>query len=108
MVCFLAAFLFIGFDGSDIYTRLLVGATWVAIAALILCCIWMAWEPFPEREGEAPEPESKVKEKASIKETPGEQLAVAKPKPPRIAWGWRALVFRRDSDESDRTVVGTV
>ncbi|GLB42358.1 putative expressed protein [Lyophyllum shimeji] len=106
MVCFLAAFLFVCFDGSDIYTRLLVGATWVAIAALILCCIWMGWEPISEPEVEGADPDAEPKTEANTKEKPNEQLAV--PKPSRIGWGWRALVFRRDSDESDTTVVWQV
>ncbi|KAF8068880.1 hypothetical protein FPV67DRAFT_1448735 [Lyophyllum atratum] len=99
MVCFLFAFLFICFDGSDIYTRLLVGATWVAIASLIMCCIWMAWEQMPETGAETPEPVAK----ADSRENPTEENAVSKAF--GISWGWRALVFRRDSRDSERTVV---
>ncbi|KAJ7269953.1 hypothetical protein C8J57DRAFT_1509064 [Mycena rebaudengoi] len=44
MVSFLAAFLFMCFQHSDFVTLKLVVIIWVAISALILWCIYNAWE----------------------------------------------------------------
>ncbi|KAJ6595706.1 hypothetical protein DFH09DRAFT_145401 [Mycena vulgaris] len=44
MVSFLAAFSFMCFDNSSLITRTLVAILWAAVAALILCCIFTAWE----------------------------------------------------------------
>ncbi|KAJ7185538.1 hypothetical protein C8R46DRAFT_1060923 [Mycena filopes] len=44
MVSFLAAFLFMCFQDTTLTTRSLVGVLWAAVAALILWCVFMAWE----------------------------------------------------------------
>ncbi|KAJ7485389.1 hypothetical protein FB451DRAFT_1127570 [Mycena latifolia] len=44
MVSFLAAFSFMCFENSNLITRTLVGVIWAAVAALILWCIFSAWE----------------------------------------------------------------
>ncbi|KAF5379211.1 hypothetical protein D9615_005889 [Tricholomella constricta] len=103
MVSFLFAFLYICFEGSDIYTRMLVGAAWVAIASLIMCCIWMAWEQLPESESAVDESDSGVKEEVNTNEQLSGQKVVSKPS--GIAWKWRALIFRRGTTDSERTVV---
>ncbi|KAJ7269955.1 hypothetical protein C8J57DRAFT_1227621 [Mycena rebaudengoi] len=50
MVSFLAAFLFMCFQRSDFVTRMLVAMIWVAISALILWCIYNAWENSESRD----------------------------------------------------------
>lgn len=44
MVSFLAAFSFMCFENSNFVTRTLVAILWAAVAALILWCIFTAWE----------------------------------------------------------------
>ncbi|KAF6764223.1 hypothetical protein DFP72DRAFT_416920 [Ephemerocybe angulata] len=43
MVSFLAAFAWNCFDTSNIATRTIMGAAWVAFAVLVLWCVWMGW-----------------------------------------------------------------
>ncbi|KAJ7185537.1 hypothetical protein C8R46DRAFT_1060915 [Mycena filopes] len=44
MVSFLAAFSFMCFEDSTLTTRSLVGVLWAIVAALILWCVFTAWE----------------------------------------------------------------
>ncbi|KAJ2925385.1 hypothetical protein H1R20_g11714, partial [Candolleomyces eurysporus] len=45
MVSFLAAIGWNCFDGSNTATRFIMGAAWVALAVLVLWCVWMGWQP---------------------------------------------------------------
>ncbi|KAF7426196.1 hypothetical protein PC9H_008563 [Pleurotus ostreatus] len=44
MLAFVGSFSFLCFDSTSLVTRLLVGAVCVVITALIVWCIWYAWE----------------------------------------------------------------
>ncbi|KAJ6595613.1 hypothetical protein DFH09DRAFT_1357542 [Mycena vulgaris] len=44
MISFLAAFSFMCFERSSVVTRTLIAVLWTAVAALILWCIFTAWE----------------------------------------------------------------
>ncbi|KAJ6595731.1 hypothetical protein DFH09DRAFT_973865 [Mycena vulgaris] len=104
MVSFLAAFSFMCFENSDLVTRTLVGVLWAAVAALILWCIFTAWESWDwlrgfmcwgnttEDDGE----QSDAAEEA--KSTTSES------KPRKRRWGWPITGLRKGSYDSERTV----
>lgn len=94
MVSFLAAFLFMCFEKSNIATRLLVGLTWAAIAIMIVWCVWMAWEKRPHDVEDA-----ELDAEENVKQQSDERNDTKAP------WKWPSLFFRRSSYESDTTVV---
>jgi hypothetical protein len=100
MVCFLAAFLFMCLKDSDIFTRLLVGATLGAMVILSVWCIqvWIAWKRIKQVELD-PEPDAPEGTKESRGR--GEQI----PNSPKSRWSWQILLFRRSSYDSEVTVV---
>ncbi|RDB29917.1 hypothetical protein Hypma_014083 [Hypsizygus marmoreus] len=100
MVFFLAAFLFMCFEQAGIYSRLLVGSTWLALSVLVVWCIWMAWEQ-QENNNEAESAEGAEAEQEEIKGQSKSKAAA----PLIKSWRWPALLFRRSSVDSEKTVV---
>ncbi|KAG5719092.1 hypothetical protein E4T56_gene2112 [Termitomyces sp. T112] len=105
MICFLVAFLF---DGSDVYTRSLVGATCGFITFLVVCGIWMALDGIPgipmlnqnSRVGTEEEAQEKAAEEGEMahdsKDLKNEKGG---PKNPNFPWKWQTI-FCRDAGDS--------
>ncbi|KAF4583408.1 hypothetical protein AB1N83_008525 [Pleurotus pulmonarius] len=60
MLVFVGSFSFLCFDSTNLVTRLLVGPVCVVIAALIIWCIWYAWESSEHEPWWKPAPEKLV------------------------------------------------
>ncbi|KAJ6473541.1 hypothetical protein C8R47DRAFT_1053619 [Mycena vitilis] len=115
MLSFLAAFSFMCFEQSNLVTRTLVGVLWAAVAALILWCVFTAWEsgdwdwlrslfsfscfPCPWRATGVVEEDPVQHETKSA--------AGSEPKPRKRRWAWPilSLPLRKESYDSDRTVM---
>jgi len=112
MVSFLAAFSFMCFEDSNLITRTLVAILWGAVAALILWCIFTAWESgdwdwlrrlwcfvgAAEGEGESEEQDADAAEK------PAEADSEYKPRKRRWAVWPSINPLRKGSVDSDKTV----
>ncbi|KAL4258997.1 hypothetical protein AB1N83_007696 [Pleurotus pulmonarius] len=114
MLAFVGSFSFLCFDSTNLVTRLLVGAVCVVIAALIIWCIWYAWEssghePWwkPALEKLVPsEPQGQTMSTSEHTEHGDDQHVVEDKTPKRRSWRW-ATMFRmnRDSMDSEKTTV---
>ncbi|KAJ7461632.1 hypothetical protein FB451DRAFT_1268731 [Mycena latifolia] len=106
MVSFLAAFSFMCFQNTNTMTRALVAVLLAAVAALILWCIFTAWESSDwdwlrsllcwdhateedEQQGDVVDTEAKS--------------TTSEPKP-RKRWVWPSITLRKESYNSERTV----
>jgi hypothetical protein len=112
MVSFLAAFSFMCFEHSSLVTRTLVAILWAAVAALILWCVFTAWESgdwdwlpslsscwrpacianVAEDDQDATQDETK-----SV-------VASESKKPWKSLWTWPVITLRKASYDSERTV----
>ncbi|KAJ7485410.1 hypothetical protein FB451DRAFT_1229644 [Mycena latifolia] len=106
MVSFLAAFSFMCFQNTNTMTRTLVAVLWAAVAALILWCIFIAWESTDWDWlrsllcwGHAAEEDEQQDDTvdAEAKSTASE------PKPRKRRWVW-PITLRKESYDSERTM----
>ena len=118
MVSFLAAFSFMCFENSSLITRALVAVVWAAVAALILWCVFTAWEsddwdwlrglfswrPFPNNDAAVDadadgDGDAEVKSALSHSES-----KKSKPTRKRRWWPSMSINLRKGSVDSERTV----
>ncbi|KAJ7640899.1 hypothetical protein DFH06DRAFT_1477813 [Mycena polygramma] len=117
MLSFLAAFSFMCFEQSNLVTRALVAVLWAAVAALILWCVFTAWESgdwdwlrslfsfscfsCQWRAADA------VEDDPVQHETKSASAAGSESKPRKRRWAWPiiSLPLRKESYDSDRTVM---
>ena len=109
ILAFLTSFSFLCFDSTDPTTRLLVGAAYVIVAALIIWCIWYAWES----QGHEPLWWKSAFEKLESSESPSdhtedgdEQHFVDGEASPGRSWRWITMLrAKRAFVDSARTTV---
>ncbi|KAJ7138528.1 hypothetical protein C8R43DRAFT_928893 [Mycena crocata] len=117
MVSFLAAFSFMCFENSSLITRTLVGVLWAAVAALILWCIFSAWESWEDgtwvwlsglfSSANADGEEADGQSVAAENEAKSTGSETKKNRKRRWTLQWPSLSFplRKGSYDSDRTAV---
>ncbi|KAJ7512644.1 hypothetical protein B0H11DRAFT_1946655 [Mycena galericulata] len=115
MVSFLAAFSFMCFEDADLITRTLVAIVWAAVAALILWCVFTAWESgdwdflrrlwcFGSWGAAAAEGEEEQQGEAGDEPEPKSAVESEPSKPRRRLWAWPSITLRKGSWDSERTV----
>jgi hypothetical protein len=111
-VSFLAAFLFLCFEHSNLITRTLVAVLWAVVAALILWCVFAAWESdewhwlrscllscwWPACTAEMAEDNQHAAQDGTESVVPSESK-----KPWKSLWSWLVITLRKGSNESART-----
>ncbi|KAJ7741403.1 hypothetical protein DFH07DRAFT_964959 [Mycena maculata] len=108
MVSFLAAFTFMCFEDSDLLTRTLVAVLWAAVAALILWCVFSAWESgdwdWLRRLWVFRAADEGEEEQAAVAEEEVKSTASVDSKPRKRRWVWPSITLRKASYDSERTV----
>ncbi|KAF7344557.1 hypothetical protein MSAN_01937600 [Mycena sanguinolenta] len=113
MVSFLAAFSFMCFQNSNLLTRTLVAVVWTAVAALILWCVFHAWEGsgwdwLPDFFSclRCPPVEEEDPEVAATQQDETKSAVTSELKPKKRRWvpSWPIITLRKESYDSDRTV----
>ncbi|KAJ7927518.1 hypothetical protein B0H13DRAFT_1970716 [Mycena leptocephala] len=112
MVSFLAAFSFMCFEHSSLVTRTLVAILWAAVAALILWCVFTAWESGdwdwlpslsscwrPACIANVAEDDQDV-----AQDETKSVVASESKKPWKSLWTWPVITLRKASYDSERTV----
>ncbi|KAJ6588820.1 hypothetical protein B0H19DRAFT_220413 [Mycena capillaripes] len=118
MVSFLAAFSFMCFLRSSLVTRTLVAVLWAAVAALILWCVFTAWDsgdwdwlrgllscwrPAADGAEEEDQGDASAAAQDEAKSAAGSESG-SKPRKRRWVWPSIAQALRKGSYDSERTV----
>ncbi|KAJ7126106.1 hypothetical protein C8R44DRAFT_874479 [Mycena epipterygia] len=107
MVSFLAAFSFMCFENSSLVTRTLVAVLWGTVAALILWCVFTAWESsdwdWLRRLWPCGAAVGEEEEEAEADAVEEEKKSIASSKPRKRRW-WPSITLRKGSYDSQRTM----
>ncbi|KAJ7664315.1 hypothetical protein B0H17DRAFT_1336738 [Mycena rosella] len=107
MVSFLAAFSFMCFANSSTVTRTLVSALWLAVAALILWCMFAAWESsdwdWLRNMTSCFSSTAEHEEQGDVADDEVKSTASESKQPQKRRW-WSSIALRQSSCDSDRTM----
>ncbi|KAJ7444796.1 hypothetical protein B0H11DRAFT_437351 [Mycena galericulata] len=115
MVSFFAAFSLMCFEDADRVTRTLVAIVWAAVVALILWCVFTAWESgdwdflrrlwyFGSGRAAAAEDKEEQQGEAGDEAEPESAGESEQCKPRRRRWAWPSITLRKGSSDSKRAV----